>query len=57
MSAWFDTPNPTPKRRRPMAELLVELADRNGDPVWPARLVVPTATQDAIAALAEEAMA
>ena len=34
MSAWFDTPNPTPRRRRPMAELLVELADRNGDPVW-----------------------
>lgn len=32
---WFDEPNPNPKRRRPMAELLVELAERNGDPVWP----------------------
>lgn len=35
-SDWFDRPNPNPKRRRPMAELLVELAERNGDPVWPA---------------------
>lgn len=57
MSAWSDTPNPAPRRRRPMSELLVELAERNGDPVWPARLVVPSATQDAIAALVEEATA
>lgn len=35
-SDWFDRPNPNPKRRRPMADLLVELAERNGDPVWPA---------------------
>lgn len=36
---WFDEPNPNPKRRRPMAELLVELAERNGDPVWPVELM------------------
>lgn len=33
-SDWFDKPNPKPKKRRPMSELLVELAERNGDPVW-----------------------
>lgn len=32
---WFDTPNPAPRRRKTFEQLLVELADRNGDPVFP----------------------
>jgi hypothetical protein len=31
----WDQPNPNPKRRRPFEQLLAELAERNGVPVWP----------------------
>lgn len=32
---WFNQPNPEPRRRKPMEQLLAELAERNGDPVFP----------------------
>ena len=34
VSAFFDRPNPTPRRRKPMEQLLAELAQRNGTPVF-----------------------
>lgn len=40
--AFFDWPNPAPKRRKPMEQLLAELAARNGDPVWAATHTQPT---------------
>lgn len=35
MSAWFDSPGPLSARpRRPFEELIVELAERTGRPLW-----------------------
>lgn len=40
MSAWFDAPGPPPAtRRRPFEDLLVELAERTGRPLWRVRRV------------------
>lgn len=40
--AFFDRPNPSPRRRKPMEQLLAELAARNGDPVWAAERISPS---------------
>lgn len=35
MTAWCDAPGPRPtRRRRPFEDLLVELAERTGRPLW-----------------------
>lgn len=39
---WLDGPNPRPKRRKPMEQLIAELAEREGRPVWAAEQISPT---------------